>query len=248
MLINFFFDPNFVNTRRGVVHISILVPTYFPVQPARPKQCRVQHVWPVCGHDELDLAQPVKPVHLVQQLHQGPLDLSVSRCPLREPPPSNGVNLIHEDDTGLMVLSIGWGKRGERRKTEGEGGKRGRTQGKWLTEHLPDEPGTLSDILVHNSTGDHLQEVGIQLTGHSTSQECLSRPWEGRGEGERGKIGSMIINVRLIATSFIQFASLPHILYTTMTIPGGPYSRHPLGGLIPTLWNSSGFIRGSSIT
>ena len=32
------------------------------------------------------------------------------------------------------------------------------------------------------------------------------------------------------------------------TIPGGPYSRHPLGGVIPTRWKSSGFIKGSSIT
>ena len=33
-----------------------------------------------------------------------------------------------------------------------------------------------------------------------------------------------------------------------MQLPGGPNRRHPFGGLIPTLWNSSGFVNGSSIT
>ncbi|KAH3665160.1 hypothetical protein OGATHE_003975 [Ogataea polymorpha] len=31
-------------------------------------------------------------------------------------------------------------------------------------------------------------------------------------------------------------------------VPGGPYNSTPLGGLIPTLMNSSGFLSGSSIT
>lgn len=30
--------------------------------------------------------------------------------------------------------------------------------------------------------------------------------------------------------------------------PGGPYSRQPLGGMMPTRWKSSGLVRGSSIT
>ena len=31
-------------------------------------------------------------------------------------------------------------------------------------------------------------------------------------------------------------------------VPGGPNNKQPLGGVIPTLWNNSGFIRGSSMT
>ena len=31
-------------------------------------------------------------------------------------------------------------------------------------------------------------------------------------------------------------------------VPGGPYNKHPLGGVMPTLWNNSGFNNGNSIT
>lgn len=44
--------------------------------------------------------------------------------------PTNGINLIHEDDTRLVVPSI--------------------------VEHLPDETGTLTNVLIHNGTGHHL--------------------------------------------------------------------------------------------
>lgn len=86
--------------------------TDLPVQPAGAQQGRVQGVWSVGGHDHLDSVQSIEAVHLVQQLqedkspdehqtlevepeqtglqhlHQGPLDLSVSRCSLRETTPT----------------------------------------------------------------------------------------------------------------------------------------------------------------
>ncbi len=31
-----------------------------------------------------------------------------------------------------------------------------------------------------------------------------------------------------------------------LPVPGGPYIRHPFGGLIPTLLNNSGFVIGNS--
>lgn len=43
---------------------------------------------------------------------------------------TNSVDLIHEDDAGLMVSGI--------------------------VEHLSDEPGTLTDVLVNNGAGHHL--------------------------------------------------------------------------------------------
>ena len=38
------------------------------------------------------------------------------------------------------------------------------------------------------------------------------------------------------------------ILYVKLGLPGGPNSRQPFGGVIPTLKNISGFNRGNSIT
>ena len=83
-------------------------PTNLPVQSAGSEEGGVKNVGSVGRHDELDLSQPVKPVHLVQQLHQGSLDLSVGRGPLREPSAPNGVYLVHEYDAGLVISGIGW--------------------------------------------------------------------------------------------------------------------------------------------
>ena len=88
--------------------VSVAPPTNLPVQSPRSEESRVQNIRSVGGHDEHDLTQPVNPIHLVQQLHESSLNLSVSRGALREPPASNGVYLIHEDDTWLVVSGIGW--------------------------------------------------------------------------------------------------------------------------------------------
>ena len=99
---------------------------------------------PVGGHDHFDFSKDIKSVHLVKQLHQCSLDLSVGRSTLAEPSASDGVDLIHEDDTGLMVPGV--------------------------VEHLPDEPGRFADVLVDNGRRHNFQEVGVQLTGHSSCQ------------------------------------------------------------------------------
>ena len=100
------------------LHASLLVgesDLNFPIKSAGSEQGRVQGVGSVGRHDDLHLAQNIKPVHLVEEFHQCPLDFSVSRGSLTEPPASDGVNLVHEDDAGLVVPSV--------------------------VEHLSDEPG-----------------------------------------------------------------------------------------------------------
>jgi hypothetical protein len=51
------------------------------------------------------------------------------------------------------------------------------------------------------------------------------------------------------ATTFRNLASIWQAIAlasSVFPVPGGPYKRTPLGGLIPTRWKSSGFVRGSS--
>lgn len=55
----------------------ICIHTYFPVQSAGSEQGWVQHVRSVGGHYDLHLTKLVKAIHLVQELHQGTLDLSI---------------------------------------------------------------------------------------------------------------------------------------------------------------------------
>ena len=84
----------------------------------------VERVGPISGHDHLDLAENVEAIHLVEQLHQGALNLSVGRGALAEPAAADRINLIHEYDTGLVIARV--------------------------VEHLPDEPRALADVLVHD--------------------------------------------------------------------------------------------------
>jgi hypothetical protein len=60
-------------------------------------------------------------------------------CP-REPASANGVDFVHEDDTGLMVA-------------------RG-----------------LTDVLVDNGRGDHLEEVGLKCRSARSVLPILGRP------------------------------------------------------------------------
>jgi hypothetical protein len=52
------------------------------------------------------------------------------------------------------------------------------------------------------------------------------------------------------ATTFKNFAytlQAKALAINVFPVPGGPYIKQPLGGLIPTLLNNSGFVIGSSI-
>jgi hypothetical protein len=40
---------------------------------------------------------------------------------------------------------------------------------------------------------------------------------------------------------------LKYLAIKVFPVPGGPYIRHPLGGLTPTLLNNSGFVIGNSM-
>merc|ERR1712223_2248034 len=107
------------------------------IQSSRPQKSRVQGVWSVGCHNHLDLAKDIKTIHLVEQLHQGSLDLSVGTGALAEPPSSNGVDLVHEDDARLVVSRV--------------------------VEHLPNQPGRLANVLVHDGAGSWLEFRLFQL-------------------------------------------------------------------------------------
>lgn len=38
-----------------------------------------------------------------------------------------------------------------------------------------------------------------------------------------------------------------YLAINVLPVPGGPYIKHPLGGLTPTLLNNSGLVMGSSM-
>ena len=70
------------------------------------------------------LPNDVKAIELGEELHEGALDLAVGRGALAEAPAADGVDLIHEDDAGLVLLGV--------------------------PKHLADQPRALADVLVHD--------------------------------------------------------------------------------------------------
>lgn len=106
---------------------------------------------PVGGEDNLCLAQVVKPIQLVEQFHECPLNLTVCAGSLAEAPASDGVDLVHKDDARLVFLCV--------------------------PEHLAHNPGRLSDVLVDDSRRDNLEEVCRQSRGDGPGEERLARSW-----------------------------------------------------------------------
>ena len=79
------------------------------------------------------------------------LFLPISTCAFAESSSTNSINLVHKNNTGLVISCI--------------------------VEHLSDQPGWLSNVLVHNCTWNNFEEVSIQLACHSSCQQGLSSAW-----------------------------------------------------------------------
>ena len=98
--------------------------------------CSLVHGAGVRAH----LANGVKAVELGEQLHEGALDLTVGAGALAEAPPADGIDLVHEDDAGLVFPRV--------------------------PKHLADQPRALADVFVDDGRGHDLQEVGINVAGY----------------------------------------------------------------------------------
>ena len=77
---------------------------YFSIDTARSQQSRIQDVDSVGCHDDLDSLSRLETVQLIQQLKHSPLHLRVSSLTLHSGP-SDGVDLIDENDAGRMLPS-----------------------------------------------------------------------------------------------------------------------------------------------
>lgn len=94
------------------------------------------------------LPDDVKAIELGEELHEGALDLAVGRGALAEAPAADGVDLVHEDDAGLVLLGV--------------------------PKHLADQPRALADVLVHDGRRHHLEEVGVNVGRNCARQQCLA--------------------------------------------------------------------------
>ena len=77
------------------------------IKTTRSQKCGVKGVWSISCHNYLNLAELIETIELVQKLHQGSLDLTISAGALRETLATDSIYLIHEDDAWLVFTSVG---------------------------------------------------------------------------------------------------------------------------------------------
>ena len=77
-----------------------------PVEPARPEQCRIENVGPVGGRNQNHSFIRLKPIHLDQELVESLLALVMAATKTRSPMPSHGIDLVNEDDTRSVGLTL----------------------------------------------------------------------------------------------------------------------------------------------
>jgi len=118
------------------------------IETTGTQESGIECVGTVGGHDDLDLAELIEAIHLVQQLHQRALDLAIGRRALAEATATNGVDLVHEDDARLVRASV--------------------------AEHLANQAGALANVLVDDGTRDDLEEVGLDVRSHGASEQRLT--------------------------------------------------------------------------
>ena len=76
------------------------------VEAARAQQRRVEDVGPVGGGDQDDVVLHLEAVHLDQELVERLLALVVAAAQAGAAVPADGVDLVHEDDAGRVLLRL----------------------------------------------------------------------------------------------------------------------------------------------
>mmetsp|Transcript_26602 Transcript_26602/g.45285 ORF Transcript_26602/g.45285 Transcript_26602/m.45285 type:complete len:202 (+) Transcript_26602:177-782(+) len=118
------------------------------INSTRTQQCRIQYIDTIGGHDDLDILRWFKPIQLIQQFQHGTLHLGVSST--STPRLTNGINLIHKDNTWCRLTCH--------------------------DEQFTDHPRSLPNILLNQLCSTHTDKGTIGMMCHRTCQQRLSRP------------------------------------------------------------------------
>ena len=118
------------------------------VEPAGPKQRRIEHVGPVGGRDQNDAVVRLEPVHLDQELVQGLLPLVVPAAEAGAAVAADRVDLVDEDDAGRVGLA--------------------------LLEEVADPARAHAHEHLHEVGARHREERAAGLTGHRLGQQGLA--------------------------------------------------------------------------
>ena len=145
-----------------------LVDQHLPVEPARPHQRRVEHLWTVGrGHDD-DALPRVEAVHLRQELVERLLAFLVAPHRRLDPDFPERVELIDEDDARGLVLG--------------------------LVEEIADSRGTNTDEHLDKLRAAQTEKGHAGFTGDRTRQQGLAGP---RRADEEHALGNPAADARV---------------------------------------------------
>jgi len=116
--------------------------------PSEPEEMTELSTHSISSKDNLSLSKVIESIQLIQQLHQSSLNLTIRTSSLTEPPSTNSINLIHEDDTRFVFLRV--------------------------SEHFSNESCGFSDVFVDDRGGDDFEEICRESCGDCSCEESLS--------------------------------------------------------------------------
>mmetsp|Transcript_10769 Transcript_10769/g.66461 ORF Transcript_10769/g.66461 Transcript_10769/m.66461 type:complete len:266 (+) Transcript_10769:826-1623(+) len=156
------------------VNLENLCPTFeiwqreldLPVQSSRTQQGRIQCIWPVRGHQYLDVSTSIKAIQLIHDFKHRTLHLVVPSCPIVEPCATNGVHLVEEDDARFLRSGH--------------------------FEQLSHHPGALSYIFLYKFATNDADEASICSIGHCSCQQGFPGPWWSVTEHAFGRIDAKL--------------------------------------------------------
>src|SRR5215208_2324818 len=122
-----------------------------PVETAWPEERRIEDVCAVGGGEHDDPALRIEAVHLDEELVQGLLALVVSASQTSAALPAYGVDLVHENDAGRVLLG--------------------------LLEEISHPRSTDADEHLDEVRAGDGEEGYTGLAGDGASKERLARPW-----------------------------------------------------------------------
>src|SRR5439155_553295 len=177
------------------------------VEPSRPQKCFVEDVWTIRRPDDLDLSQRVESVQLREELHQRPLDLSISGRRDLEALGADRIELVDEDDgRGLLPGEL---------------------------EQLPHQAGAFADVFLHELGADEPDERGLRAVRDRLREERLAGPRRpDEQDALRGLDADLSIEVRFQEPIFFLFPPSGVLLEWDKLRSGVPFLPfHAAGGL-----------------
>ena len=177
-----------------------------PVEAARPQQRRVEDVGPVGGRHDDDALVGLEAVHLDQQLVEGLLALVVAAAQTGAAVASDGVDLVDEDDAGLVLLG--------------------------LVEQVAHPAGAHAHEHLHEVGAGDAEEGHPGLAGHRPGQQGLAGAGRAEQQHALGDAGPQALKALGVLEELLDLLEFLHGLVH----PGhvlerdlGLIDRHPLG-------------------